>query len=191
MTCATTCERVRALEDAGFQYIWEGDHTLPWQHSAGHSAGIFTTLTAFLSRTERAVVGGMVIPPIGIRHHPIDVAVEIATQALLYPGRVALCVGTGEAMNEKTTTGILAPAQGADRALRRGDRVDQEGLGERGLLPAQGRSTSRASSTSTPSPPSRSRSCAPPRGRSWRGTRGSTPTATSRWGCRRRTTATC
>jgi coenzyme F420-dependent glucose-6-phosphate dehydrogenase len=102
-------QRVRALEEAGFQYIWEGDHTLPWQHSSGHSSGIFVTLTAFLERTERAVVGGMVIPPIGIRHHPIDVAVETATQALLHPGRVALCVGTGEAMNEKTTTGFWPP----------------------------------------------------------------------------------
>ncbi len=101
--------RLRALEEAGFDYIWEGDHTLPWQHSSGHSAGIFTTLTAFLAATERAVVGGMVIPALGIRHHPIDVAVEVATQALLYPGRVALCVGTGEAMNEKTTTGIWPP----------------------------------------------------------------------------------
>jgi coenzyme F420-dependent glucose-6-phosphate dehydrogenase len=98
--------RVRALEEAGFDYIWEGDHTLPWQHSSGHSAGIFTTLEAFLCHTERAVVGGMVIPALGIRHHPIDVAIEVATQALLHPGRVALCVGTGEAMNEKTTTGF-------------------------------------------------------------------------------------
>ncbi|TMD84864.1 MAG: LLM class flavin-dependent oxidoreductase, partial [Chloroflexi bacterium] len=37
-------QRVRNLEQAGFDYIWEGDHTLPWQHSSGHSAGIFTTL---------------------------------------------------------------------------------------------------------------------------------------------------
>lgn len=101
--------RAPALEEAGFEYIWEGDHTLPWQHSSGHSAGIFTTLTAFLAATERAVVGGMVIPALGIRHHPIDVAIEVATQALLYPGRVALCVGTGEAMNEKTTTGFFPP----------------------------------------------------------------------------------
>lgn len=97
--------RLPDLEDAGFGYIWEGDHTLPWQHSSGNSAGIFTTLTMFLERTKRAIVGGMVISPIGIRHYPIDVALETATQALLHPGRVALCVGTGEAMNEKTTTG--------------------------------------------------------------------------------------
>jgi coenzyme F420-dependent glucose-6-phosphate dehydrogenase len=101
--------RVRALEEAGFDYIWEGDHTLPWQHSSGHSAGIWATLTAFLANTEKAVVGPMVLPPIGIRHHPVDVAIEMATLELLYPGRVALGVGTGEAMNEKTTTGFWPP----------------------------------------------------------------------------------
>jgi coenzyme F420-dependent glucose-6-phosphate dehydrogenase len=101
--------RVRDLEEAGFEFIWEGDHTLPWQHSSGHSAGIWATLTAFLANTERAVVGPMVIPPIGIRHQPVDVAIEIATLDLLYPGRVALGVGTGEAMNEKTTTGVWPP----------------------------------------------------------------------------------
>jgi coenzyme F420-dependent glucose-6-phosphate dehydrogenase len=101
--------RIRDLEDAGFSYIWEGDHTLPWQHSSGHSAGIFTTLTMFLERTQHATVGGMVIPPIGLRHYPIDVALETATQAMLHPGRVALCVGTGEAMNEQTTTGEFPP----------------------------------------------------------------------------------
>ena len=101
--------RVRDLEEAGFDYIWEGDHTLPWQHSSGHSAGIWATLSTFLANTERAVVGPMVLPPIGIRHHPVDVAIEIATLELLYPGRVALGVGTGEAMNEKTTTGFWPP----------------------------------------------------------------------------------
>ena len=101
--------RVRDLEAAGFDYIWEGDHTLPWQHSSGHSAGIWATLAAFLANTEKAVVGPMVLPPIGIRHHPVDVAIEIATLELLYPGRVALGVGTGEAMNEKTTTGFWPP----------------------------------------------------------------------------------
>lgn len=114
--------RVRALEQAGFDYIWEGDHTLPWQHSSGHSAGIFSTLEAFLSNTERAIVGGMVIPALGIRHHPIDVAIETATQALLHPGRVALCVGTGEAMNEKTTTGFWPPLK--ERVERTVEGID-------------------------------------------------------------------
>lgn len=101
--------RVRDLEAAGFGHIWEGDHTLPWHHSKGHSAGIWSTLGAFLANTEHAVVGPMVLPPIGLRHQPVDVAVEMATLALLYPGRVALGMGTGEAMNEKTTTGRWPP----------------------------------------------------------------------------------
>ncbi len=98
--------RVHKFEEAGFDSIWEGDHTLPWQHSSGHCGGIYTQLTAYLERTSHVQVGGMVIAPIGIRHHPIDVALEMATMARLHPGRVALCVGTGEAMNEQTTTGV-------------------------------------------------------------------------------------
>ena len=184
-------ERVRALEDAGFQYIWEGDHTLPWQHSAGHSSGIFTTLTAFLSRTERAVVGGMVIPAIGIRHHPIDVAVEIATQALLYPGRVALCVGTGEAMNEKTTTGFWPPlreriercVEGIELIKKAWESDDyfqsrRQALQEL-LLPVH--QARRAD-------PARVRCPGPDHGA---GTPASTPTVTSRWEYRRRTIVTC
>jgi coenzyme F420-dependent glucose-6-phosphate dehydrogenase len=101
--------RVGDLEAAGFTHIWEGDHTLPWQHSAGHTAGIWSTLSAYLAHTERAIVGPMVLPPIGLRHQPVDVAVEMATLEMLYPGRVALGIGTGEAMNEKTTTGLWPP----------------------------------------------------------------------------------
>ena len=76
--------RVRDLEEAGFDYIWEGDHTLPWQHSSGHSAGIWATLAAFLANTSHAVVGPMVIPPIGIRHHPVDVAIAYANRAVTH-----------------------------------------------------------------------------------------------------------
>jgi alkanesulfonate monooxygenase SsuD/methylene tetrahydromethanopterin reductase-like flavin-dependent oxidoreductase (luciferase family) len=32
--------RVRDLEEAGFDYIWEGDHTLPLQHSSGTATAI-------------------------------------------------------------------------------------------------------------------------------------------------------
>ena len=97
--------RVGDLEEAGFTHIWEGDHTLPWQHSSGHSAGIWATLTAFLANTERAVVGPMVIPPIGIRHQPVDVAIEIATLELLYPGH------EGSASHRR----VSSPTMGAHR----------------------------------------------------------------------------
>jgi len=101
--------RVHKLEEAGFDSIWEGDHTLPWHHSAGHNGSVIVQLTAFLERTRRVLVGGMVVPALGIRRHPIDVALDFATLARLYPGRVALCVGTGEAMNERTVTGFWPP----------------------------------------------------------------------------------
>lgn len=101
--------RIRKFEEAGFDDIWEGDHTLPWQHSSGHNGGLIVQLTAFLERTQRVTVGGMVVPAIGIRRHPIDVALDFASLARLHPGRVALCVGTGEAMNEQTTTGLWPP----------------------------------------------------------------------------------
>lgn len=103
---ADNIRRVHKFEEAGFDDIWEGDHTLPWQHSAGHNGGVIVQISAFLERTRRVTVGGMVVPAVGIRRHPIDVALDFATLARLHPGRVALCVGTGEAMNEQTTTGL-------------------------------------------------------------------------------------
>lgn len=103
---ADNVARVHKFEEAGFDSIWEGDHTLPWHHTEAHNGSVIVQLTAYLERTERVTVGGMVVPAVGIRRHPIDVALDFATMARIHPGRVALCVGTGEAMNEQTTTGI-------------------------------------------------------------------------------------
>jgi coenzyme F420-dependent glucose-6-phosphate dehydrogenase len=77
---------------------------------------VVVELVAYLHATERIVVGGQVIAPIGLRRQPVDVALDIATAALLHPGRVALTVGTGEAMNELNTTGRWPPA--AERVAR-------------------------------------------------------------------------
>jgi coenzyme F420-dependent glucose-6-phosphate dehydrogenase len=104
-----TVQRAPLLEAAGFDVLWLGDHTLPFQHSRGFNRSVIVELVAYLQRTERAVVGVQVIAPIGLRHHPVDVALDLATAALLHPGRVALTVGTGEAMNELNTTGRWPP----------------------------------------------------------------------------------
>jgi coenzyme F420-dependent glucose-6-phosphate dehydrogenase len=72
---------------------------------------VIVELVAYLQATERVVVGGQVIAPIGLRRYPVDVALDMATAALLYPGRVALTVGAGEAMNERNTTGLWPPAR--------------------------------------------------------------------------------
>jgi coenzyme F420-dependent glucose-6-phosphate dehydrogenase len=104
-----TVRRAPLLEEAGFDALWLGDHTLPFQHSRGFNRSVIVELTAYLQATERVVVGAQVIAPIGLRRHPVDVALDLATAALLYPGRVALTVGTGEAMNELNTTGLWPP----------------------------------------------------------------------------------
>ena len=101
-----TLRRAPDLEAAGFDAVWLGDHTLPFQHSRGHNRSVIVEIGAYLDATKEIVVGAQVIAPIGIRRQPVDVALEMATLALLHPGRVALTVGTGEAMNEANTTGI-------------------------------------------------------------------------------------
>jgi coenzyme F420-dependent glucose-6-phosphate dehydrogenase len=106
-----TVRRAPLLEEAGFDALWLGDHTLPFQHSRGFNRSVIVELVAYLQATQRIVVGGQVIAPLGLRRHPVDVALDLASAALLHPGRVALTVGTGEAMNELNTTGRWPPAR--------------------------------------------------------------------------------
>ena len=101
-----TLRRAPDLEEVGFDAIWLGDHTLPFQHSRGHNRSVVVEIGAYLDATKEITVGAQVIAPIGIRRQPVDVALDMATLALLHPGRVALTVGTGEAMNEANTTGM-------------------------------------------------------------------------------------
>jgi len=98
-------KRAILCEDAGFDAIWEGDHTLPWHHTNGHCCDVIVALEAYLQATKRIMMVGLV-PPLGIRRQPVDIALAFATMAVLHPGRVSLTVGAGEAMNEKTATGF-------------------------------------------------------------------------------------
>jgi alkanesulfonate monooxygenase SsuD/methylene tetrahydromethanopterin reductase-like flavin-dependent oxidoreductase (luciferase family) len=41
-----------------------------------------------------------------LRHHPAAVAEAFASLNLLYPGRIFLGVGSGEALNEQAATGV-------------------------------------------------------------------------------------
>jgi coenzyme F420-dependent glucose-6-phosphate dehydrogenase len=112
----TAVARTPLHEAAGFDAIWLGDHTLPFQHSRGFNRSVVVELAAVLAATQRVTVGAQVIAPIGLRRHPIDVALDMASLALMHPGRVALTVGTGEAMNERNTTSLWPPA--AERRSR-------------------------------------------------------------------------
>jgi coenzyme F420-dependent glucose-6-phosphate dehydrogenase len=65
-------------------------------------------MTAVGERTERVLLGTSVLTPT-FRYHPAVVAQAFATMGCLFPGRVMLGVGTGEAMNEVAVTGIEWP----------------------------------------------------------------------------------
>lgn len=96
-------------EELGFDSVVVSDHFQPWRHEGGHAPFSFSFLAAVGERTERVLLGTSVVSP-SYRYHPGIVAQAMATLGCLYPGRVLLGVGTGEAMNE-TPLGVEWPDQ--------------------------------------------------------------------------------
>src|SRR5947209_17064388 len=104
-----------AAEQAGFDAVWASDHFHPWQDNQGHAGFAWATLAALGQRTARIALGTGVTCPT-YRYNPAIVAQGFASLSLLYPGRVFLGVGTGEAMNEVPTGGGWGPY--SERAAR-------------------------------------------------------------------------
>jgi TAT-translocated FGD2 family F420-dependent dehydrogenase len=104
-----------AAERAGFDSVWASDHFHPWQDNQGHAGNAWITLAAVGARTSRLTLGTAVTCPI-YRVHPAIVAHAFATLAALYPGRLFLGVGTGEAVNEAAAGGGWGPYR--ERAAR-------------------------------------------------------------------------
>jgi coenzyme F420-dependent glucose-6-phosphate dehydrogenase len=97
-------------EAQGFDSVWISDHYQPWRHTDGHAPFAMAWLAALGERTSRVQMGTSVLTPT-FRYHPSIVAHAFATLGSLYPGRVALGIGTGESMNEVPVTGIEWPDQ--------------------------------------------------------------------------------
>lgn len=95
-------------EERGFDSVVVSDHFTPWRHTGGHAPFSFAWLGALGARTSRVRLGTSVVTPT-FRYNPAIVAQAMATLALLFPDRVFLGVGTGEAMNEVPATGIAWP----------------------------------------------------------------------------------
>jgi coenzyme F420-dependent glucose-6-phosphate dehydrogenase len=95
-------------EAVGFDSIMVSDHFQPWRHTDGHAPFSFAWMGALGERTSRATIGTSVVTPT-FRYHPAVVAQAISTLGSLYPGRVLLGVGTGEALNEVPATGLAWP----------------------------------------------------------------------------------
>ncbi|MEM2841948.1 MAG: TIGR03557 family F420-dependent LLM class oxidoreductase [Thermoproteota archaeon] len=83
----------------GFDTIWTSDHFHPWAHTNAASGFAWVWIAAAAERTKRAKIGTSVTAPI-LRYHPAIVAQAFATLAHMYPGRIFLGLGAGEALNE-------------------------------------------------------------------------------------------
>ena len=104
-----------AAEAAGFDMVWTSDHFHPWQDNEGHAGFAWITLAALGQRVNKLVMGTGVTCPT-YRYRPQLVAEAFASLSLLYPGRIFLGVGSGEALNEVPAGGGWGPY--AERAER-------------------------------------------------------------------------
>jgi coenzyme F420-dependent glucose-6-phosphate dehydrogenase len=97
-------------ETLGFDSVWISDHFQPWRHTGGHAPFSLSWLGALGARTTRIEIGTSVLTPT-FRYHPSVVAQAFATLGSLFPGRVALGIGTGESLNEVPATAMQWPEQ--------------------------------------------------------------------------------
>lgn len=97
-----------AAEEAGFESVFVSDHFQPWRHTDGHAPFSVAWMGALGARTSRVAIGTSVLTPT-FRYHPSVVAHAFGTLGALFPGRIILGVGTGEALNETPSTGMEWP----------------------------------------------------------------------------------
>jgi coenzyme F420-dependent glucose-6-phosphate dehydrogenase len=91
-----------AAEQHGMQSVAVSDHFQPWRHTGGHAPFSLSWMAAVGERTETVQIGTSVMTPT-FRYNPAVIAQAFATMGCLYPGRIMLGVGTGEALNEIAT----------------------------------------------------------------------------------------
>jgi coenzyme F420-dependent glucose-6-phosphate dehydrogenase len=127
-----------AAEAHGMESVATSDHFQPWRHEGGHAPFSLSWMAAVGERTSTIQIGTSVMTPT-FRYNPAVLAQAFATMGCLYPGRIMLGVGTGEALNEIATgwTGDwpefkerfarLRESVDLMRQLWTGDRVTFEG----------------------------------------------------------------
>ncbi|MER3388631.1 MAG: glucose-6-phosphate dehydrogenase (coenzyme-F420) [Microcella sp.] len=91
-----------AAEAHGMESVAVSDHFQPWRHEGGHAPFSLSWMAAVGERTSSIMIGTSVMTPT-FRYNPAVLAQAFATMGLLYPGRIFLGVGTGEALNEIAT----------------------------------------------------------------------------------------
>jgi probable non-F420 flavinoid oxidoreductase len=128
-------EAARLAEQAGFTAAMCSDHFSPWSGRQGHSGFAWSWLGAALQATSLPF--GVVNAP-GQRYHPAIVAQAAATLAEMFPGRLWVALGSGEAANEHITgdrwpekrvrNARLRECVEVMRALFAGEEVTHDGL---------------------------------------------------------------
>ncbi|HYF63520.1 MAG TPA: TIGR03885 family FMN-dependent LLM class oxidoreductase [Herpetosiphonaceae bacterium] len=127
-------EYVRLAEAAGFGAAMCSDHFHPWSDSQGQSGFAWSWLGAAMHATGLSF--GLVNAP-GQRYHPAIIAQAAATLAELFPGRLWVALGSGQALNEHITgerwpskaerNERLAESVAVIRALWAGETVSHRG----------------------------------------------------------------
>jgi probable non-F420 flavinoid oxidoreductase len=128
-------EDVRLAEQAGFEAAMSSDHFSPWSERQGESGFAWSWLGAALASTSLPF---RVVNAPGQRYHPAVVAQAIATLVEMFPGRLCVCLGSGEASNEHITGARWPPKTVRNqrllecveviRALLTGEEVSHHGL---------------------------------------------------------------
>jgi coenzyme F420-dependent glucose-6-phosphate dehydrogenase len=91
-----------AAEAHGMESVAVSDHFQPWRHEGGHAPFSLSWMAAVGERTSSIRIGTSVMTPT-FRYNPAVLAQAFATMGVLYPGRIFIGVGTGEALNEIAT----------------------------------------------------------------------------------------
>lgn len=90
------------MDQKGIERCWTSDHYMPWWDTGGSGGAAWPWMGAALARTSKIKIGTGVTAPI-LRYHPAVVAQVFATLGFMFPDRVFLGIGRGEALNEVTS----------------------------------------------------------------------------------------
>jgi coenzyme F420-dependent glucose-6-phosphate dehydrogenase len=106
---------VKEAEKGGFNQTLTSDHFHPWSHTNGYGNFTWVWLAAAAESTKnmKFITG---VTAAVYRYNPAIIAQAFASLDVLYPGRIGLGIGTGEAMNE-VSVGFDWPS--ADTRLER------------------------------------------------------------------------
>jgi coenzyme F420-dependent glucose-6-phosphate dehydrogenase len=111
-----------AAEQYGFDSAVVSDHYQPWRHKGGHAPFSISWMTAVGERTRRITLGTSVLTAT-FRYNPAVIAQAFATMGCLYPDRIMLGIGTGEALNDVAVTGMVWP-EFKERFARMREAID-------------------------------------------------------------------